>query len=241
MAKVVGYHRPDSLDQALALLASTDSRRIVLAGGTVVNTDRSSDPIEVVDLQALNLHGISLAADGLDIGAMATLDALATGEHVPSTLAMLARRELPSTLRTIGTIGGLIVTANPESELLAGLLAHGATLTLADVEGPEKRDLADILASGPGDAIVTKVHVETGGVTAAVRTGRTPGDRPIVAAVARRAEDGTTRLAMCGVADIPVLVDDVAGLSPRGDFRGSSQYRHHLARVLAGRVLEELS
>jgi CO/xanthine dehydrogenase FAD-binding subunit len=37
-----------------------------------------------------------------------------------------------------------------------------------------------------------------------------------------------------------VLVDDTDALTPPGDFRGSSTYRLHLARVLSRRAITEL-
>ena len=72
---------------------------------------------------------------------------------------------------------------------------------------------------------------------------RTPADAPIVAAVARRTPDQQTLLALCGVAQTPVLVDpdDVAdSIDPPGDFRGSAEYRRAMALTLTQRVLEEI-
>jgi CO/xanthine dehydrogenase FAD-binding subunit len=63
-------------------------------------------------------------------------------------------------------------------------------------------------------------------------------DRPIVMAVAYG--DGVTvRLAMTGVASVPVIVDpdQLEDLDPPPDFRGTSAYRSALAQVLADRVV----
>ncbi len=49
----------------------------------------------------------------------------------PSSYEILRGREAPNTIRNAATIGGTVGTADPESELLAGLLAYGATVTLA--------------------------------------------------------------------------------------------------------------
>lgn len=240
MAKVTAYHRPESMADALALLGDAP-RRVVLAGGTIVNADRGAEPIEVVDLQALGLSGITERDDRLAVGAMTTLQDVAGDERVPGVLRTLARRELPSTLRVSGTIGGLVASRDPESELLAGLLAYEAAVGIEADGGAATRPLGDVLEEGVGAGIITSITLETGGVAAAARTGRTPADVGIVAAVGRRAPDGAVRLAMSGVADTPVVVTDVDALAPPGDFRGSTAYRRHLAGVLAARVLEELA
>lgn len=236
MARVVGYHRPTSVDQALALLDAPGPPRVLLAGGTVVNAASGIDPIEVVDLQAVGLSGIAENGDGLRIGSTTTLQELADHPLSPGTLADLARRELPSTLRSLATVGGTVATGDPESELLAGLLVHEAVVTIVGESGEAHRVLADVLVMESIPGIITAVSIETGGATVVARTGRTPGDRSIVAAVARKAGDLPPRLALCGVAATPVLVDDLATLDPPDDFRGSARYRRHLARVLSDRV-----
>jgi CO/xanthine dehydrogenase FAD-binding subunit len=239
MAKVIGYHRPESIEEALAILSAPGAAKVLLAGGTAVNADPGFDPIEVIDLQALGIDQIAEGDGRLRLGATTTLQDLADDPRVPGVMAAFARSELPSTLRTLGTIGGLVATGDPESELLAALLTHRAIVTIVDEDGASDRDLAEVLASGPA-GIITAVSVETGGATASAHTGRTPGDRPIVAAVARRADDGSTHLALCGVAATPVLVEDPATVDPPGDFRGSSAYRKHLASILSRRVLGEV-
>ena len=53
MTTIRAYHRPATLDDALALLAQPDV--VPLGGGTVLNGLPASTPAEVVDLQALGL------------------------------------------------------------------------------------------------------------------------------------------------------------------------------------------
>lgn len=235
MPLVAAYFRPDSLDEALSLLAGP--HRIVLGGGTTINSDRQRSDVEVVDLQALGLDSIESSEAELRIGATATLADVAGSEQVPDGLRAIARRESPSTLRTLATIGGLIVSAHPDSVLLAALLVHGASVDLA---GSEAMPLAAVLAAGvPSNAIITAVRIDPSGVLCHAATGRTPADVPIVAAVARAADAGIS-LALTGVAATPITVDPddpVGGLQPPGDFRGSSGYRVELAGVLAARAL----
>ena len=231
--------------EALDLLSSP--QRVALAGGTTLNADREPSDLEAVDLQALGLDAISAAEGGrVRIGATATLDAVRRCELLPDSLRELARAEEPSTMRTLATVGGLVARGSSESVLLAALLAHEAQVELSGPgdAGPWERGLGELLAAGlaPG-SLITTVTVDPAGSTAVAGTGRTPADVPIVAAYGRRPQ-GFVAMALTGVADRPVLVDvydPTAGLEPAGDFRGSREYRLHLAGTLTARVMQELS
>ncbi len=242
MTMIREYHRPANLEDALALLAESGARPI--AGGTVVNARPNTEPVDVVDLQALGLDEVRADGDRLELGAMVRLQDLMESESVPGLLRELAGREAPSTLRRAATVGGTVAAADPESELLAGLLVFDAGVTVAHSMGSESIPLAELLAdqSRLHLGIITSVSVAVGGDATAERTGRTPADRPIVMAVARRGEDGEVRLALTGVSSTPVLAEPskVAELAPPADFRGSGEYRKELARVLSGRVLGRL-
>ena len=244
MPLVTAYHRPASLPEALELLGSPE--RVALAGGTTLNADREPSGLEAVDLQALGLDGITAHSEGrVRLGATATLDAVRRSHLVPASLRELARAEQPSTLRTLATVGGLVAKASAESLLLAALLAHESRVGLAGpgAAGSSESGLGELLAAGlrPG-SLITAVTVDPSGRTATARTGRTPADVPIVGAYGRRT-DGFVAMALTGVADHPVLVDvhdPTAGLDPAGDFKGSHEYRLHLAATLTARVMQEL-
>lgn len=243
MPNVSEYLRPASLDEALACLDRPGA--VVVGGGTKVNAARSLGLVTVVDLQALHLDGMDRDdEDGLRIGATVTLQRLADDASAPAAIREAARRQEPSTLRGMATIGGCVATADPSSELLAAFLVHGGKVSLVGRDGEHTLELAALLADNRPLAgrIITAVTIETGGVTSVARTGRTRADRPIVAAVARRAAGQGRRLALTGVAVTPVLVaatqDAANDLDPPGDFRGSGEYRRALAAVLAKRVLK---
>ena len=241
MPSIAAYHRPDSLDEALSLLAAPNRR--ALGGGTIVVPESRvsrPEPVELVDLQGLALDGWEQTDESLTIGAMVRLGGLAERADAPPLLADLARRELPSALRNQASVGGTVALGDPDSLFLAGLLVHR---TQVHLHGQDSIDLTQSLAECVGQRIVTGVSLDPTGVGAIAVTGRTPADTPIVAAIAR-AVDGDVRLALTGVGVYPVLADPAdptAGLEPPSDFRGSADYRLHLVETLSTRAVQEVS
>ena len=241
MATVSAYWRPTEIEEALKLLSRPHA--VALGGGTRINAAATARPVEVVDLQALGLGGIE-RIDGrrLRIGGTTTLEQVAAATEVPASVRDAARRELPSTLRAQSTVAGTVLARDRDSELLAALLAHEATVEIRRAEGVAHVALPDLLGdpTQPRGGIVVAITIHTGGTASSARTGRTRADRPIVAAVARRDADGSTHLAVTGVASTPVLVTAVEDVDPPADFRGSKAYRRALAVTLSRRVLEAL-
>lgn len=241
MPSVMAYHRPSSLEEARTLLEVSTRRAI--GGGTAVVPAAlipGDEGVEVVDLQGLDLGRIEpLVGDKLRLGAMVRLQELVDDERVPTLLRDLAKRETSSALRNQATVGGTVALGAAESVLVAGLLVHGAVL---EFHGTEDQPLAGSLADCVGQRLVTAVVVETAGEGTMYATGRTPADVPIVAAVGRLAGE-TLSLALTGVGSYPVSVDPtepVRSIEPLADFRGSAEYRTHLAEVLSGRVRADL-
>lgn len=241
MVTVTAYWRPSTIEEALGLLHRPGA--VVLAGGVQLNGGPSGAAVEVVDLQALALTGVVRGGgDTLRIGAMATLQDLLDSDDAPEVVRAAARREQPSTLRAQATLGGCVATGHAESELLAALLVHEAVVEVTTGDDAEEVPLERLLAGLPIRAgrLVTAVTIRTDGRAAAFRTARTPADRAIVSAWARRSDEGR-RLALTGVATTPVLVQPDDVLDPAGDFRGSSDYRRALAAVLLARAVEAIA
>ncbi len=239
MKRISAYSRPESVSEALALLDRPGA--VLIGGGTKVHERGLSEPMAVVDLQLAGLAGIDRLDNGaLRIGATTTLQQLVDSEDVPAVVREAARREAPSTLRAQSTLGGTIVSADWESELLATLLVHDAVVLLARPDGTEKTPLEVLFGRIPlgSHQIVTAVVIDTAGKAAVARTARTPADKPIVVAAARVGADGRRRLALAGVATTPILVATTDELNPPGDFRGSGEYRRALAGVLVSRAIK---
>jgi len=241
MLKVSAYKRPANLEEALLELEREHS--VVVGGGTRLAAATGMEEVVVVDLQAAGLAGVrSNGEDAAVLGAATTLEEVAASPELPEIVRAAARREQPSGLRTLSTLGGCVASADFECEFLATLLVHRATVKLAARSGTDTTSLAALLAR-PGQLagrIITSVNIEVAGHAAVARVARTPADRAIVAAVARRDPHGTLLQAFSGVASAPVLADDPGRLEPPGDFRGSSEYRKAMAEILGARAREAL-
>ncbi len=72
---IVEYHRPQSIREALILLAREQPETHPLGGGTFLNRGMDAN-IAVVDLQALGLSTFSKEGNFLRVGAMVTLQEL---------------------------------------------------------------------------------------------------------------------------------------------------------------------
>lgn len=247
MPNIKAYHRPANLDEALRLLSRSGVNTAVVGGGTYITAHMDEMVDEVVDLQALGLSEISSGGDRLTLEAMVRLQAIVEDSQAPALLREAAHREGSNTFRHAATIGGVIVGASKESELLAALLVLEAEVQIQSSRGTKRVALSDFLrdvTSALEGGLVTAVSLATVGKTASARVGRTPADQPIVAAAARLAPSGTLYLALCGVGATPVLVDPnnvKNAINPPGDFRGSSAYRRQVAATLAQRVINDVN
>ncbi|MGH7710451.1 MAG: FAD binding domain-containing protein [Gemmatimonadaceae bacterium] len=135
---VFEYHAPDTLDEALALLAEFGDDAKPLAGGQslipLLNF-RLARPALLVDLNRIvTLAGIAQTADGgLRIGGM-------TRQRELERNALVAQRDplvtetMPHVahpqIRNRGTIGGSLAHAEPAAELPAVMITLGARLRL---------------------------------------------------------------------------------------------------------------
>jgi CO/xanthine dehydrogenase FAD-binding subunit len=246
MPNVKAYHRPANLNEAVSLLSRPRINTAIIGGGTYIVAHMSDTVDEVVDLQAVGLTEVTYNDDQVKFGAMVRLQTIVEDSQAPALLRDAAYREGPNTFRNAATVGGVVVGASNESELLAALLVFEAEVQIRTMQGARHLSLADFWGDIPAalkGGIVTTVSLTTTGQTASARVGRTPADQPIVAAAARLAPNDQLYLALCGVAPTPVLVDpdNIKGvINPPGDFRGSAEYRRHMAAILAQRVIDEV-
>jgi aerobic carbon-monoxide dehydrogenase medium subunit len=189
------YHRPASVDEAVALL-DEDSRP--LAGGhslIPLLKVRLATPSALVDLGRIpGLDGISENGGGLTIGALATHAAVAASDVVRARCPVLAETAAEIgdlQVRNRGTIGGSIAHADPAADYPTVLKALGATVTARGRDGERQISADDLFlgifttALGPGE-LVTSVTVPatTSGTGAAYVKHSHPASRYAVVGVA---------------------------------------------------------
>jgi len=261
LLREVGYAKPASVADALTILAENDGARALAGGQTLVNVmkARAASPDVLVDLNGIEeLKGIDLAADGtLSIGPMTTYsEIMASAEaRARPILGEVCAQIADVQVRNRGTIGGNICANDPTNHLPPLLAAIGATMTIRGAGG--ERTVAAheffvgvyLTAVGVGE-LLTRIEIPAGKGDgfAAVTLG---ADGTCIANAAASV-NGSVRVALGCVAATPVLVepasadDDAvrdavrgAGIDPPSDVHASSEYRTHLAEVLAVRAARE--
>lgn len=190
------YRRPESVEEALRLVADAGPNAAFLAGGTDLNVHGHEHLEEVVDLQALALDGIVLTKDELRLGASVTLGKLRRDAAIAEDPHFTALRQAAAAFAVVGiqnraTLGGRIRVERPDQDLPAALLALGARLVVQRLKGgapvTETHDYpvgAAARAALEG-ALITEVIVpRTKGPSCLRRFGRSAVDRPLMTCAA---------------------------------------------------------
>ena len=128
------YHKPKTLDDALALMASAQDGKFVAGGQTMLPTmkHRLAGPSDLIDLGGIaGLRGIEVKGEQLVIGAMTTHAAVAASPEVRRlipALASLAGHIGDPAVRNRGTLGGSVANHDPAADYPAAVIALGATV-----------------------------------------------------------------------------------------------------------------
>jgi len=250
--KIIEYHRPTQIDEALALLGRDSPKTLPLGGGTWLNQP-GMQPVAVVDLQALPLNQLQRQGLHLRMGATITLQGLLElAAELPADLTAAIHHEASYNLRQVATLAGTLIAAGGRSPFTTALLALDANVHIL----PEDQDLSlgDLLPFRSErllGRLISRVAIPLNARLAYEYVARTPADQPIVCAAAAVWPSGRVRLALGGYGSSPRLVFD--GSEPAGaevaaqsaysqaeDEWASASYRQEIAGVLAKRCLEKL-
>lgn len=133
------YHRPESLDQALALMAEHGDEAKPLAGGqslVPLLAMRLSNPAHLVDLQGVEeLRKVALEDGRLRIGAMVRQRDLERDQRTPALVAAALPHIGHFQIRNRGTVGGSLAHMDPAAEWPALALALDALLVAESIRG----------------------------------------------------------------------------------------------------------
>jgi carbon-monoxide dehydrogenase medium subunit len=233
------YHRPQTLDDALGLLALHGDRGDdvkALAGGQSLipaMNFRLATPAVLIDLNRVGELAFIEADDrgGVRIGAMTRQSAVESSARIARD-APLLHQTMPfiahQAIRNRGTIGGSLAHADPAAELPAVMLAVDARLRARRHDRDRWIAAADFFtgvfstALEPGELLVEIVIPSVAGNGAATgcaftEMSRRHGDFALagVAAVVTLDADGlctAARVALLSVADRPLLASSAEQL-----------------------------
>lgn len=213
------YARPQTVAEALDLLAARGEAARVLAGGqslmALLNL-RLAEPGLLVDIARIpELKHIERRGGQVEIGAGVTQSELLAWPHLEAALPLLARA-LPFVghvqTRNRGTVCGSVAHADPSSEIPLALAALGGEVVLRSARATRVLPAAAFqkgllsTARAADEMIVAVRFPEVAGAGCAFReVARRHGDFAIVALAAVAGRDGAVRLAVGGVADRPLV------------------------------------
>lgn len=258
---ILEYHRPETLEQALALLARSEPLTVPLGGGTKLNQP-ASQVYAVVDLQSLvaapqsELGQIRSQGNQWIIGAGVKLASLLETPGLPPALEQCIRAETTYNLRQMATVAGTLVSCAGRSPLAAAMLAMDAEARwICQGSEPQTIRLSELLLRReewmPGKLLLALV-VPWNIQMAYQAISRTPADFPIVAAAVCRWASGRTRVVLAGYGAAPLVVFDGpdaegAPIAARQAYQdaadewASAAYRSAMAEILVERGLHLLS
>jgi 2-furoyl-CoA dehydrogenase FAD binding subunit len=259
------YVRPDTVEDALALLAEYGDDARILAGGQSLVPMLNLRIVEaeaLIDISRIGaLDAIREVGGKIEIGAAVTQNKLLAWPQLAEKLPLLAAA-LPHVghfqTRNKGTVCGSIAHADPSSELPLALALLGGEIVLKSRRG--ERVLAakdfqkDMLTTArAGDELIAAVRfpVTSGSGVGFREVARRHGDFAIIAVAAVAENKSAVRLGVGGMAGKPA-VRQIAGegaahaiaawadeLEGYEDLHASAAMRRDLFRNLAPLALTE--
>ena len=223
------YHRPGSVEEAVALLGEFGDGARLLAGGhslIPMMKLRMASPEHVIDLQDVAaLRGISREGDNLAIGALTTQKEVIDSELLADACPILREAALQVAdpqVRYCGTIGGNVANGDPGNDMPATMQALGAAYRVAGPAGERRiaaRDFYEAVfftALGE-DEVLTRIDIPVppaGHGAAYEKQKRKVGDyATAAAAVVLTLSDGvcaSAAIALTNVGDTPLFAEDAS-------------------------------
>ena len=222
------YLRPDTVEEALALLAEYGDDARVLAGGQslvpmlnlrIVEVDALIDISRIAALDVIREVRDKELGQSIEIGAAVTQNKLLAWPQLSEKLPLVAAA-LPHVghfqTRNKGTVCGSIAHADPSSELPLALALVGGEIVLKSQRGERKLAAKDfqkdmLTTARAGDELITAVRFPAAngnGIGRGVgfrEVARRHGDFAIVAVAAVAESKNAVRLGVGGLAGAPMV------------------------------------
>ena len=223
------YHRPKSLNEAVALLAELGEEARPIAGGhslIPMMKLRLAQPEHLVDLAGIGgLKGMRAEGSEIVIGAMTTQAELIASELLAAKVPIMRETSLviaDPQVRYVGTLGGNVANGDPGNDMPAVMMCLGATYHAVG-KGGERRIAAREFYQGayftalePGE-ILTAVRIPlppAGHGHAYEKLKRKIGDYATAAAAVvltlAKGKVASCSIGLTNVAETPLWAEDAA-------------------------------
>lgn len=210
------YFLPQSLAEAVGVLADHGPSLLVMAGGTIAMppiNEGMSFPEKVMGLRQAGLSYLNQANSAMRLGATATLSQLTRLATIP-ILQEAARHTAGGSIRNMGTIGGNIFAPPPAGDVAVALLALEARLKLVSSKGERVIPLSEFYTGlmtnllQPDELLAEILVSIPDGRTAYLKYGRKQSNTPAIVTVAvhlamNGAQVKEARIALNGVGPHP--------------------------------------
>jgi CO/xanthine dehydrogenase FAD-binding subunit len=211
------YFLPQSVDEAVSLLADHGPELLVMAGGTIAMpliNEGVSLPEKVMGLRQADLDQIEKINGSLFVGASTTFSQMLTQDEIP-LLSEAAHNIGGWAIRNMGTVGGNLFAPPPSGDFAVALLALDAQVKIASKASERQIPLSEFFTGFMTNALETGELV-TGfeipipkGETAYLKFGRKHANTPAVVSVAAQVvfeadKVSDARLALNAVASHPI-------------------------------------
>jgi 2-furoyl-CoA dehydrogenase FAD binding subunit len=261
------YIRPDTVDEALSILAEHGEDARILAGGqtliAMLNLRVVEAPVLIDITRIRELDAIREVDGTVEIGATVTQNRLLQWPSLVEKLPLL-HAVLPFVghfqTRNKGTVCGSIAHADPASEIPLALALLGGQVMLRSQKGARTPSASEfqqgmLLTARAPDELITAVRFPIVNARVAFReVARRHGDFAIIAIAAAAENRESIRVGIAGMADRPAVrslqVDGAASLQNAierlawelegyDDIHASARMRRDLLRGLGPIVVEE--